>query len=219
MRSKAAIKTDTDRKVKGYFYIIRILYRENFGFIILNLTFILACLPIITIPAAITAMTRIEIKMLKGEPTTIWHDFWQTLKSEFFVSLKCGLVLAVFALLTYVMIGLVSNSELPSLIQYGLLMFYLVVLMMLTIVSGYVFASISILDLPVRDAFRNAIILMIARIHYNFLAFVIIIVLYAISFLLFPLSAPVIVLILFSLSNLILVYNSLSGLERHIIKK
>ena len=58
------IAKDAPQK-KGFARYFEILWREFFPLIKLNLLFIISCLPIVTIPAALTAMNRITVTMVR----------------------------------------------------------------------------------------------------------------------------------------------------------
>ena len=52
----------------------------------LNLLFILFCLPIVTIPPSLAAMSRVLLKMAREGNTFIFSDFFAEFKSSFFKS-------------------------------------------------------------------------------------------------------------------------------------
>lgn len=60
---------------------------------ILNLAFILACLPIITIGDAIASLYGVCFKMIKKKESGAWHLFWQEFKDNFWDATKVWLVL------------------------------------------------------------------------------------------------------------------------------
>lgn len=64
-----------------------------FDLLILNVLFIMSCLPIITIGAALTAMYTTTFKMVRNEETSIAIDFWNGFKSNFKQSTKIWLTL------------------------------------------------------------------------------------------------------------------------------
>ena len=50
---------------------------------ILNLLFILCCLPVVTIGAAVTALSYVTLKMKDQEEGYIWKSFFQSFKQNF----------------------------------------------------------------------------------------------------------------------------------------
>lgn len=75
---------------------------DTFGnLFILNLTFFICCLPIITIGASINALNTILLKMLQEKDGKIFKGFLQEFKKGFFKSTCIWMVYIVNALLIY----------------------------------------------------------------------------------------------------------------------
>lgn len=79
---------------------------------ILNLLFILCCLPVVTIGAAVTALSYVTLKMKDQEEGYIWKSFFQSFKQNFgqatviwLIMLALGAVLRVDLWLTGAMHG------------------------------------------------------------------------------------------------------------------
>ena len=67
--------------------IIRIL--EKFGdLFVLNLIFVLACIPFVTIGAAVTALFTMTNKMVRNEEGTMWNGFWKAFRDNFKIGTK-----------------------------------------------------------------------------------------------------------------------------------
>ena len=61
---------------------------ERFGDLFaLNLTFILSCIPVITIGASVTALFTMTNKMVRNEDGTMWKGFWKAFGQNFKVVL------------------------------------------------------------------------------------------------------------------------------------
>lgn len=61
-----------------------IKFLEHFGeLFVLNLIFILACIPIITIGASVTALLTMTNKMVRAEDGNIWEGFWKAFRANF----------------------------------------------------------------------------------------------------------------------------------------
>ena len=62
---------------------------ERFGDLFaLNLTFILSCIPVITIGASVTALFTMTNKMVRNEDGTMWKGFWKAFGQNFKVGTK-----------------------------------------------------------------------------------------------------------------------------------
>ena len=69
-----------------------VYFRKFWNLVLLNLLYILFCLPIITIAPATAAMTKILRNYAREEHAFLWSDFWDTFKSNFKTSLVVGII-------------------------------------------------------------------------------------------------------------------------------
>ena len=76
-----------------------IFFRKFWDLITLNLLFILACIPVITIGPAIAGLTKVLRNYAREEHAFIWSDFWEAFKTNFFKGLVLGIIDIVFAFL------------------------------------------------------------------------------------------------------------------------
>ena len=79
---------------RGFVGYMDMLWREFFELLKLNLLFVLSCVPIITIPAALTAMHRITSVMVRDENHFLWPDYWKAFRRDFWKSLGGGAAIA-----------------------------------------------------------------------------------------------------------------------------
>ena len=56
---------------------------KMFDLVVLNLIFILSCIPVITIGASISALYYVCLKMLRGEDPYIWQNYWKAFRQNF----------------------------------------------------------------------------------------------------------------------------------------
>jgi hypothetical protein len=61
-------------------FVLKTHYMELIG---LNLLFLIFCIPIVTIPAALAGVTSILMKWTRDEPVIFWEDFFQNSKPGF----------------------------------------------------------------------------------------------------------------------------------------
>ena len=76
----------------------QMLKRDIAALVKLNLLFILCSLPLLSIPAALRAMTKVNLRLIEGRKCDIIRDFLNTFRDDFFGSLADGLIMAVLAL-------------------------------------------------------------------------------------------------------------------------
>lgn len=75
---------------------------ERFGDLFaLNLTFLLSCIPVITIGASVTALFTMTNKMVRNEDGTMWKGFWKAFRQNFKVGTKMWAVILVYLGVVY----------------------------------------------------------------------------------------------------------------------
>lgn len=80
--------------------IIRIL--EKFGdLFVLNLIFVLSCIPIITIGASVTALFTMTNKMVRNEDGTVWNGFWKAFRQNFKIGTKLWVLILLYLGILY----------------------------------------------------------------------------------------------------------------------
>ena len=92
-RDRPDLERSAIRK-RGFVGYMDMLWREFFELLKLNLLFVLSCVPIITIPAALTAMHRITSVMVRDENHFLWPDYWKAFRRDFWKSLGGGAAIA-----------------------------------------------------------------------------------------------------------------------------
>ena len=132
----------------GFVGYMDMLWREFFELLKLNLLFVLSCVPIITIPAALTAMHRITSVMVRDENHFLWPDYWKAFRRDFWKSLGGGAaiaaVMALFVLSTVFYYNLMQVNKV-----FVLLAGFAACVVLLTLcVSFYFFPMLAMVDLP-----------------------------------------------------------------------
>ena len=182
--------------IAGYF---QLLYENFFDLILVNLLFVLFCVPIITIGSSYKALIMVCNKITNDEVVSIISDFIQFFKSDFVKSSFYGLLLLLtfiaidFALVFYAIasVNIKAMGILCSIcigchiILSGILLFF-------SIIYTQVSQSFSLL-------IRNSFVLLFLNIKTFLLVFVYIILIVFIIWALSPYSWPVILILPFSL--------------------
>ena len=81
--------------------VMRVLGRLG-DIIILNMIFVVGCIPVITIGTSLSALYAVAMKMARGEDPSVWKEFWKAYKRNFRPATICWLVMAVIAVLLFV---------------------------------------------------------------------------------------------------------------------
>lgn len=87
------------QKLTGVRLVFSTIWREFFNLLKLNLIFLLSCIGIVTIPAGLTAMSRITNMMVRDENFFVWHEFWKAFKTDFWKSFFGGVIFFVLIVL------------------------------------------------------------------------------------------------------------------------
>lgn len=136
--------------------------------IFLNLLALVCSIPIITIGASWTATYYVTVKMVRGEESYIWKDFFKSFKQNFLQATAIWLInIAVIAVLLadmYIMAnGLIKQA--PKFLYVAALFTVIVVL----IVMVYVYPVLSHFANTIGKTIKNALLLAVANLPYTVL--------------------------------------------------
>ena len=135
------------------------LYTYFWNLLFINLIFILSCLPIVTIPAAFSALNRTCIKLIRDKNVLFWMEYRDEFKKSFKRSLWLGIFFAVIAFICYYLLSLGLTNEGN---MYGVLftIFGAAIGIITAVWCAYTFVLLACLDLPSRKLRKNATALM-----------------------------------------------------------
>lgn len=171
--------------------------------IVLNLIFILCCLPIVTIGPALTALYYVTLKIQRGEEPAIFKTFFHSFRTNFKQGLGLGIsVLLIAALLIFDITALTSVVNIPASIAQILIFLSIFLLIALGLVVLYVFAVLAQFDNNTFQLVKWSVILSIRHLPVTFISATLV-ALPFLSFLFLPeiflrVTVPVMVLIGFS---------------------
>lgn len=128
--------------------------------VVINLLFILCCIPVITIPAALSALNCYVGKIFRVGYGVELSDFWKEFKCGIRKNVLLGLINGLIAFYAYYLLSLANNftgsgqRDVVTGIGIG-------VAVIAILLGSYSFVLTSMLDLPCRHILKNAGILMI----------------------------------------------------------
>ena len=67
-------------KATGSRLFFRILGQETASLLLLNIIFLLSCLPVVTIPPALLALHQVVRRMLVDKPVRSWEQYWEAFR-------------------------------------------------------------------------------------------------------------------------------------------
>lgn len=168
-----------------------------FELIKLNLLCLLMCLPIITIGASVTAAYYYLMKMVRNEESYLWKSYWKAFRENFRQSTIIWLLLLAGFSIVRIDMTIVQNSGESFMILRFALIFMLV---MLVLISLYVFPVQAKFKNSIKNTFKNAFLMEIRHLPYTLLI------------LFFFLAAPVLCILNLDLFPYYLLYVVLIGI-------
>ena len=130
-------------------------------FMILNLLFVICCLPIVTIGAAVTAMSYVCIKMKEGTEGYIWKSFLTSFRMNVKQATVIWLIMAAF--LAVLIIDLLAVRTLPGSFQLPMQIAVMAGLVLWLMIFLTVFPLQSRFYNPVKTTLHNALLLAVAN--------------------------------------------------------
>lgn len=134
--------------------------------IILNVVFIVCCIPIVTIGASVTAMYYVTLKMARNEESYIVKGFFKSFRENFKQATIIWLILLVAGLLLgmdFRIVQQVESTGLLKVVTYGLYMVALIYAMMLS----YIFPLLAKFDNTIKNTFKNAMLMSIRHLPFT----------------------------------------------------
>jgi uncharacterized membrane protein YesL len=197
---------------KGAARFAFILKTHFLKLVTLNLLFLAFCIPVLTIPAALSGMTRVLMRLVREGICDLWQDFWKEFKTDFAKRLLAGLaftsVPAVAAILPAFLIAGTPTTGL-----------WLTLAAVSFMVQGYLFPLLVIVDLPAGANIRNAFALCVLEWKKSLLLLLTAGGIQVLCYFFFPVSAPLMLLFSFSVSQLIVCVIVNEPITRHVIRE
>lgn len=135
--------------------------------IILNLLFLLCCIPIVTIGPAITAMYYVTMKMVRNEESYIARSFFKSFRENLKQGLAIWLItlaLVILEFMDFIIMRQLSGG-IYTVVKYGLLVIALLMVMILQ----YVFPLLAKFVNTVKNTIRNALLMSLRHLPYTIL--------------------------------------------------
>ncbi|MGE5494118.1 MAG: DUF624 domain-containing protein [Burkholderiales bacterium] len=167
----------------------------------LNVLFLVFCIPVVTIPASVSAMTKVLMNLVMKDDCDLWHDFLREFRHDFLGSLVAGLVMGMLMAAVF-FTGYAIYSFFDGFASSLGIAFIIFFEALLYIAACYLFAIITTVDISLKPAIKNSLLLALIEIKRNSLL-IIPLALLAACVLLYPASLPLFVFIMFSLCQYI----------------
>lgn len=146
----------TDGGVRIFF---RVLRKYFFQLIVLNLFFVVTCIPIITIGPACKALTKVTMDLVRDHTMTPGMDYFKEFKTNFLTVALSGCALTtVLGIMIY---AVVINLRTPDLETTMLVLAIVGVVLILYVLATIMYALnlFATIDLPAAQIWKNAALL------------------------------------------------------------
>ena len=184
----------------------------------LNLLFILCSLPVITIPAAMTAAASVTTKMVREEVFFFKEDFFEVFKGHILKSLGlCAPAAVIFTGAFYLLPFYRAGLEISPVFYIPLVIVVLTVLMAL-FMGMYAFPMLTAVELSAVQVLRNSAILALLQLNKTGAAFAACLLLCLFTIITLPVSLLIIATCLFSLISLISSFCAWDGICKYVLK-
>lgn len=204
-------------KKKGIVRFFEALWREFFTLLKLNLLFLISCIPIVTIPAALTALSRITVTIARDESCFLWHEYWKAFRRDFGKSLVGGLVLFASFLMFGVSVWFYYNLGMDNRFFIIVAGVAACILLCVYMTSLYFFPMLSVVDLPTKKLLKNSFVIVFVNIKYSLAAMALCLMFTVFGLGLLPNSAPFVLLIQFSLTSMIASFLLYPGIAKRVL--
>ncbi len=135
--------------------------------VILNVIFLISCIPVITIGAAITSLYTVVFQIAKLEDPYIWKNYWHAFRRNF---RQCTLIwltcIPVIALLVFDFLFLqMQTTKFSSYVQMAVWM----VTFLFVSVFHYIFPIAAHFICTIKQYWKNALLMCLAHLPYTLL--------------------------------------------------
>jgi Predicted integral membrane protein len=202
-----------EKGIKRYFFVAG----THFWLLMrLNLLFVLFCLPVVTIPASISALTRVSLNLTREGITFLWSDFFKEFKLSFAKSWILGGIWVLFGLIGYLAYAPMLHDVYANLDK---MIVGIVIFAFLYIYSCYFFSMLALIDLPVGIIMKNSLLMVILEMRRNILLILLPFLICVAIVMFLPYTIPVILLLGFSFASLMVSVITIEPIKKRVIKQ
>ena len=166
----------------------------------LSIVFILFCIPVVTIGAALTALYYTTVKVVRRERGYVFHEFWHSFKSNFKQATFMWLIELVLLVVTGYNISLVYEATGTT--SGYLLGAYLVIGIIIIAIGSYAYPILSRFEMKNTAIIRMSLFVMAKHIYFT-IPIVIVVVGASLAIVLLMPYVPLVPIILPGLASLL----------------
>lgn len=203
---------------KRFFAFFDLFTRKFFKLIQLNLLYVLFCIPVVTIGPATAALMKIVRYYNEGKPVFLISDFFDAFKTNFKQGFVMSIISAVCIVLSFFSIVFYFNQTVINLWYFIPLALISSITIIVILAHFYTYLLISSVNLKLFSIIKNSVMLAFLGLKSNVFTFIFVCPVIALSILFVPVSLPVVILMTFSYSALVVCYNSFQYIYKYIVR-
>lgn len=147
------------RRKKPFFRFWELFFNKFWAMFRMNLIYVLACIPIVTIGPATAALTSMMRNVYLERPQFVWHDFWKEFKKNFKQSFFIGIAdLAAIALLVIAYREFANDTGEDTTVKLICIASFILQAVFL-LMNFYIYPQIAALDMKLSGILKNSLIL------------------------------------------------------------
>ena len=171
--------------------------------ILLNLLFILCCLPIVTAGTSLSALYSVCLKLIRKKDSYIVKDFFRAFRQNLKQGILIHLILSVATTIIVTDLFVVWNMMEQAAIYKGVFIVMAILALFLLAASMYIYPMLAQFKNKISGYFRNAVILSIKHLRYSIILFLLAILPLAAAFMIPGAFAwEILIFILFGFSGI-----------------
>lgn len=136
--------------------------------ILLNVIFLICCLPVVTIGASVTAMYYVTLKMVRNEESYISRSFFQSFRQNFRQATGIWLILLAGGTVLWLDFQIMEQAGSGGIFQ-AVYLGLCFILLIYGMISAYIFPLLAKFDNTVKNTFKNSLLMSIRHLPYTIL--------------------------------------------------
>ena len=133
--------------------------------VILNLLWLIFCIPVFTIGASTTAMYRVTLNLVRGEGGGVVRSFWAAFKLNFKQGVLLFLILLIPTLLVIYELWMYLSGAAAQSLWMGVVFCFPAVLV--SLICSYIYPLLAQFDNTIKNTLKNACLLSIDNLPYS----------------------------------------------------
>ncbi|MCL2089510.1 MAG: DUF624 domain-containing protein [Oscillospiraceae bacterium] len=213
---------------KRFFLFWELFFRKVWQLMVLNLLFVAACVPIVTIGPAIAAFSYVLRNYAWGKPVFLFSDFMDAFKKNFRQALCMSLINAVFIILFNYALDYYLEQLSGGILYVAAFTVAIFMMFVFVFANFYTFLMITSAQLSLKQIIKNSVLLSFLAVKTNFITlFFIIVTFFTLAFitiavnnyLIMSLMILLMVLIIPAFIGFIVTFNSFQYILKYVAQE